>query len=275
MRLNGMPLNKQPEILITNDDGIRSAGLWALADALDGLGRLTIAAPREQSSGSGRGLSPHADGRIHKKTLRINGRLRTGYAVGGSPSQTVTHAVLEIMATPPDLVISGINYGENLGNSITLSGTIGAAIEAAVLGIPALAISLQMSQTDLLHQTPKFNFSSAASIAADFAQKVLTQSLPKEVQILKIDIPEKATSNTSWRITHLGQHSYYEVISDRQKPLDEPYEFGWQCMEDPSQLDAASDIYTVMVDRMVSITPLTIDMTARINLAKYEDQLRG
>jgi 5'-nucleotidase len=269
-----MPLKSKPKILITNDDGIHSAGLWALADALSDLGQLTIAAPREQSSGSGRGLSPHADGRIQNTTLRINGRQRTGYAVGGSPSQTVSHAVLEIMPAPPDLVISGINYGENLGNSITLSGTIGAAIEAAVLGIPALAVSLQMSQADLLHQTPAFDFSSAASITADFARKVLAQSLPEEIQILKIDIPEDATPTTPWRITRLGKHSYYETISDRQGPLEEPYEFRWRCMDDPSKLDAASDIYTVMVDRMVSITPLTIDMTARIDLSKYENQLR-
>ena len=272
---SSMAAKKQPQILITNDDGIQSAGLWALADALSSLGQLTVAAPREQSSGSGRSLSPNADGRIHKKSLQINGRQRIGYAVGGSPSQTVTHAILEIMPTLPDLVVSGINYGENLGNSITISGTIGAAIEAADFGIPALAVSLQMSHTDLLNQTPETDFTAAASIAARFVRKMLTHSLPEEVQILKIDIPEEATLTTAWRITHLGKHSYYEVYSDRKGSLEEPYAFGWRSMDDPSQLDPTSDIYTVMVDRMVSVTPLTIDMTARVNLSKFENQLRG
>jgi 5'-nucleotidase len=266
---------KRPHILITNDDGIQSTGLWTLADALRDLGNLTIAAPREQSSGSGRSLSPNADGRIEKKTLSVNGRQRTGYAVGGSPSQTVAHAILELMQSPPDLVISGINYGENLGSSITISGTIGAAIEAAVFGVPALAVSLQMSVSDLIHQTPDIDFTAAAAITARFAQQVLCHSLPTGVDILKIDIPEKATLDTAWRMTHLGNHPYYKPIPDRQGPLEEPYVMGWENMLDPSGLDSSSDIYTVMVDRVISVTPLTIDMTARIDLSEFEKHLRS
>ena len=133
----------KPHILLTNDDGIRSPGLWAAASELSKIGYVTVAAPREQSTGMGRSLPSTSDGVIKKEQVQVNGQEWTVYAVGGSPAQAVLHAVLEIVPHKPDLVVSGINYGENVGLGITISGTVGAAMEATSLGFPEMAVSLQ------------------------------------------------------------------------------------------------------------------------------------
>ena len=118
----------RPQILLTNDDGIESPGLWAAAAALSEVGYVTVVAPREQCSAAGRALYLWADGKISERSLEINGQSWKVFAVGGSPAQTVIHALLEVMPSRPDLVVSGINYGENMGNVVTGSGTVGAAM---------------------------------------------------------------------------------------------------------------------------------------------------
>ena len=134
---------KKPQILLTNDDGIRSPGLWAAAASLSDLGFVTVTAPREQSSGAGRSLPNTSDGIIQLEQVQVNGQEWSVYAVGGSPAQSVLHGVYEVLKFKPDLVVSGINYGENVATGVTISGTVGAALEAASLGIPALAVSLE------------------------------------------------------------------------------------------------------------------------------------
>jgi len=123
--------NDKPQILLTNDDGIDSPGLWAAAESLSEIGYVWVAAPRDQYSAAGRSMPLSSDGLIHIKELVVNGKEWKIYAVGGSPAQTVQHAIFEIMPTKPDIVVSGINYGLNLGQGITVSGTVGAAMEAA------------------------------------------------------------------------------------------------------------------------------------------------
>ena len=127
-----MPKPK-PQILLTNDDGILSPGLWAAAASLADLGFVTVTAPREQSSGMGRSLPSTSDGIIEQKRVEVNGREWSVFSVGGSPAQAVLHGVYEIMKHKPDLVVSGINYGENVASGITISGTVGASMEAASL----------------------------------------------------------------------------------------------------------------------------------------------
>ena len=133
----------QPQILLTNDDGILSPGLWAAAEALSALGYVNVVAPREQWSGAGRSLPNTSDGIITPQIVTVNNQDWTVYSVGGTPAQSVLHAVYEILPEKPRLVVSGINYGENIGLGVTISGTVGAALEGAALGIPALAISLE------------------------------------------------------------------------------------------------------------------------------------
>src|SRR3972149_2595964 len=137
---------KPRQILLTNDDGIQSPGLWIAAKALSELGFVHVVAPRDQFSGAGRSLPITSDGLIRAQPMHVNGQDWTVYSVGGTPAQAVLHAILEVLPKPPELVVSGINYGENLGTGVTVSGTVGAALEAASLGIPALAISLETAR---------------------------------------------------------------------------------------------------------------------------------
>src|SRR5512143_404698 len=163
----------RPQILLTNDDGIQSPGLWAAAGALAAVGRVTVAAPAEQSSGMGRSLPSTSSGIIREEKLRVNGPEWIVYAVSGSPAQAVQHGVLEIMPKKPDLVVSGINYGENVGLGTTISGTVGAAMEAASLDIPALAISLEAAQRYHLSYSQEIDFSTAAHFTAFFGRLML------------------------------------------------------------------------------------------------------
>src|SRR5260221_2714382 len=114
---------KKPQILLTNDDGIRSPGLWAAAAVLSEFGYVTVTAPCEQSSGAGRSLPNTSDGIISEEQVQVNGQKWSVFAVGGSPAQSVLHGVLEILKFKPDLVVSGINYGENVASGVTISGT--------------------------------------------------------------------------------------------------------------------------------------------------------
>src|SRR5512140_1440167 len=136
--------DKRYQILLTNDDGIRSPGLWAAAEALSTLGYVTVAAPREQATSMGRAMPVSSDGKITPVRLQIGDQEWTAYAVGGSPAQAALHGIMEVMPRTPDLVVSGINYGENVGTGITVSGTVMAAAEAASRGSPSLAVSAQL-----------------------------------------------------------------------------------------------------------------------------------
>ena len=132
----GFPNGLKPQILLTNDDGILSPGLWAAAEALAELGFVHVVAPRDQFSGAGRSLPSTSDGIITPRQVTVHGKEWTVYSVGGTPAQAVLHAVYEILPERPNLVVSGINYGENLSVGITASGTVGAALEGAGLGVP-------------------------------------------------------------------------------------------------------------------------------------------
>ena len=210
------------QILLTNDDGIHSPGLWAAAEALSDLGFVTVAAPRDQSSGMGRSLPGSSDGIIRPEVLRVGGRDWTVYAVGGSPAQAVLHALLEIMPEPPDLVVSGINYGENLASGVTVSGTVGAAMEAASHGIPALAASLETDRAHHLTYSTDVDFSTAARFTAFFARQSLEKRLPADVDLLKLDVPSDATPETPWEITRISTQRYYVPVAAKRSSWDVP-----------------------------------------------------
>jgi 5'-nucleotidase len=265
---------KKAQILLVNDDGIESPGLWAAAGALSELGYVTVVAPRDQYSGAGRSLSMSADGRIHTSKLQVGGQEWTVYDVGGSPAQVVLHSVLEIMPEKPDLVVSGINYGENPGTSITVSGTVGAAMEGAALGIPSLAVSLQLLDTsDYVGYSRKIDFSTAAYFTCYFAGLMLNKQLADEVDLLKIEVPAMATPDTAWRITCLANHRYYIPIIRREGSWDDPAVIDAR-LEIPTDLPHDTDAYTLYYDHMVAVTPLTLDMTARVDLGEFEKKLR-
>ncbi|MCE1255240.1 MAG: 5'/3'-nucleotidase SurE [Anaerolineae bacterium] len=265
---------KRPHILITNDDGIESPGILALATVLEPLADLTIVAPREQSSAAGRSLFLWADGKISRRSLLVNGRPHDAFAVGGSPAQSVLHGLLEVTpARRPDLVVSGINYGENMGTSITLSGTVGAALEAASMGIPAIAVSLQLCEDLWLTHDQSVDFSGAAYFAALFAGWMLAHQLPADLDLIKIDVPSGATSETPWRLTRLARHRYWDPLVRREDGWDSQARIDGGVTVTPDQFAGDTDIRTLF-DGEVTVTPLSIDMSSRIDLSALEKEIR-
>jgi 5'-nucleotidase len=266
---------EKPQILLTNDDGIQSPGLWTAASRLSELGFVHVVAPRDQYSGAGRSLPNTSDGIIQSQVMYVNDNDWTVYSVGGSPAQAVLHAVLEILPSKPDLVVSGINYGENLGTAVTVSGTVGAALEAATLGIPSLAISLETEVEYHLSHSKKVDFSAAGYFAAYFAQLLLQCRLPEDVNVLKVDIPADATAETPWEITRLTQKRYYVPIRPARKSWDKPTTIDYYIAEDPSNHAVGTDVYALRIKRIVSVTPLSLDMTSRVNFAELANRLKN
>jgi 5'-nucleotidase len=264
----------KPQILLTNDDGIQSPGLWAAAEALSALGYVTVAAPREQSSGMGRSLPGTSDGIIRPETLVVHGQAWTVYAVGGSPAQAVLHAILEIMPQPPDLVVSGINYGENVATGITISGTVGAALEAASMGIPALAISLQTATHLHLTYSTDVDFSRAAYFAAHFARLLLERRFPQDVDLLKVDVPAQASTQTPWQLTRVARQRYYDPDPPQRDSWDQPANVRYHENMIIDQKDENSDVYVLRSKGLVSVTPLSLDMTSRVDFTTLDKFMR-
>ncbi|HET7143543.1 MAG TPA: 5'/3'-nucleotidase SurE [Anaerolineales bacterium] len=268
-----MKKNK-PYILLTNDDGIRSPGLWAAAAELSKIGYVTVAAPREQSSGMGRSLPSTSDGIIRKELVQVNGQEWSVYAVGGSPAQSVLHGILEIVPHRPDLVVSGINYGENVGTGITISGTVGAAMEAASLGIPALAISLQTETQYHLTHSEDMDFSAAGYFSAYFAKILLEKKFPIDVDLLKVEVPSHATPETGWQTTRLSRQRYYQPVRADRESWDVPGSISYKESAALEYEEEDTDVYVLRKKKMVSVTPLILDMTARVSLPDFEKFLR-
>ena len=261
---------EKPQILLTNDDGIESPGLWAAAAALSELGYVHVVAPREQCSGTGRSLPSTSDGLIQLRQVEVNGKCWEVYAVGGTPAQAVLHGVLEILQTPPSLVVSGINYGENVGSGVTISGTVGAALEASALGFPALAMSLETAVHHHFTYSTEIDFSVAAFFTQYFGSILLEKQLPEEVKVLKVDVPASATPQTPWEITRLSKMKYYAPVAPQRLSWDIPAPVSYRAEGDPAQDQPGTDVYALRVNRTVSVTPLSLDLTSRVDMAELD-----
>jgi 5'-nucleotidase len=265
-------VTEKPVILFTNDDGIGSPGLWAVADAFADIGELLVVAPREQQSATGRSLPLTSQGRIYEDTHTFFGVDTPVYAVDGTPAQAVQHGVVELAKRFPALAISGINYGENTGNGITISGTVGAALEAASLGIPALAISQQTPMG--LHLTyADVDFSTAAYFARHFGEWLLSHQRPDDVDVLKVDVPMGATPHTPWHVTRLSRRRSYWPTRPERASLGDVGRIGYEMRISAEESEPDSDIYTILKKGLVSVTPISLDMTSRIDLFQLEQLL--
>lgn len=251
------------QIVLTNDDGIDSPGLWAIAEKLALLGDLWIVAPNIQYSGAGRCYFRESEGIIQERENKVSGSNIRAFAVSGSPAQSVFHAIHEILPKTPDLIVSGINYGENLGNIVTSSGTIGAAIEAGGYGIKSVAISLEiLPEVGYLNYSENVNFSAAAYFGHKFAGKILENGLPDGVDILKIDVPRTATTATPWRLTRVSRNSEMSKKVNRVS-FDQPAHIDWFPCFNNDLIEHDSDIQAVCNESIVSVSPMTIDLTAK------------
>ena len=255
--------SQRPLVLFTNDDGIDSPGLWASAAAFLEIADVLIVAPIEQQSGMGRSLPMYSRGNVIERELTINGQTLMAYGIGGTPAQAVQQGVYEISDRWPALVVSGINYGENVGNGVTISGTVGAAIEAAALGIPAIAVSLQVPQGLHTSYSREVNFSTAAYFTHLFGELVLSGTHFPDVDVLKIEVPTHATPDTPWKLTRVSRKRLFWPTRVQKKHMSEDGTPGYTKLLDPETAEPDSDIYTILHEGLVSVSPISFDLSAR------------
>jgi 5'-nucleotidase len=229
-------------ILITNDDGYRSEGLKALADRLGKIGEVTIVAPMEEASAIGHALTLRHPLRLERIADRI-------FAVDGTPTDCVNIAVTQIYKGLPDLVVSGINKGWNLGDDVTYSGTVAGAMEGALLGIPSIAVSLE--------RTPEpFDFAPAAAAAAQVAEAVLSRGLPSRT-FININVPPGRAKG--FRLTVQARRNHVTVIDERIDPRGNAYYWIEEGQNDWEPHDRSD--YEAVNAGYVSVTPLQPDLT--------------
>lgn len=255
----------KPLLLITNDDGIHSPGLLAVAEAVCDLGELLISAPITQQTGMGRAFPRMANtGIIEKIPLQVNGQKLLGYGVHGSPAFAVAHGVLELANRKPDLCISGINYGENMGMVLTCSGTLGAIFEADSHGIPGIAVSLQAEiSIQRSKEYPSMDWEPAKKITRKWVTQALEQGMPSNAEMLNINIPLGSVRPEEYRITRQSRQNYFEFIKPEQRNLGEPFALQTRIHIYEETLEKDSDIYAFYKDKITSVTPLTWGMSVK------------
>ncbi len=246
-----------PTILITNDDGVYAPGLLALKQALASVGEVIVFAPDHNWSGAGHTKTLHKPLRADKVTLADGSE---AYATSGAPSDCVALALLGLVPRRPDLVVSGINQGPNLGQDVTYSGTVAGAMEAVVFGIPAIAVSLDIKDT----QPP--DFGPIARFAARLATEVLQRGLPPNV-LLNVNappLPEEQLRGV--QVTRLGRRVYRDVLVARDDPRGRPYY--WIGGDPPTGHEEAGTDIGALAQGYISVTPLNMDMTDRAFMAQ-------
>jgi 5'-nucleotidase len=267
--------NEPPLILVTCDDGIESPGLRAAVRAVLDLGNVIISAPCEQQSGAGRSLPTFHDGAIHEIDYRLDARQLSAYAIHGSPAQAVLYALVDLVPRQPDLCVSGINFGANVGSGVTSSGTVGAALEASDAGVPALAVSLETDQQYHYNHSEEVDLSAAAHFARFFAARMLDRPMPHDVDLLKVDVPCDATRETPWRTTRLSRQRYCRIQPSGRRYLAEKRHLDFQIAADRAALEPDSDFHAVLEERVVSVTPLSLDLTSRAPFEELNALLRS
>jgi len=241
------------QILVTNDDGVLAPGLLALTQEMRKLGNVTILAPDRNWSGGG-----------HVKTLDRALRLREfrledgsqAFASDGAPSDCVSLAMLGYFKKNFDLVVSGINVGANLGHDVTYSGTVTAAMEAVIAGVPGVAVSLEVPEGHV----GQIDFCAAARAASIAVQNVIAHGLPADT-LLNVNVPFLNTEEIKgFRVTRQGLRVYHSRLDERIDPRGRPYY--WIGGDAPTGLPESGTDVGVLNEGYVSITPLHLDLTA-------------
>lgn len=236
-------------ILVTNDDGIFSEGIRLLARALGRLGEVVVVAPDREQSATGHSLTL-------TRPLRMQ-RLEDGwYAVDGTPTDCVNLAVLALLKeSPPDLVVSGINFGLNVGDDVTYSGTVSATFEASLLGIPSIAFSQEVAEG--------FSFARSCDLAAAFVETVLAEAVPRDL-LLNVNFPAGEAKGVVF--TRLGKRVYQQSVIENVDPRGRKYY--WIAGTPVWQEDPGTD-HAAVQDGYVSVTPLHLDLTDYRGLEAY------
>ncbi len=236
----------RPRILISNDDGVHARGIKALRKALEEVADVTVVAPDRERSGASHSLTMDVPLRTHRISDNIIG-------VDGTPTDCVLLALKLLLPEPPDLVVSGINRGANMGDDVTYSGTIAAAMEATLMGIPAIAVSLCRCESGA------YDYGASAEIARDVALMVLERGLPQGT-LLNVNVPNIPREEIrGMKIARQGKQVYEEAVVEKQDPRGRTYYWiGGQLTSWEPEPDTD---YAAVSQGLVSITPVHLDLT--------------
>jgi 5'-nucleotidase len=237
-------------LLVTNDDGVHAAGLAALVEALDPLGEVWVIAPEREQSACGHALTMH-------RPLRVQRLGERRFAVNGTPSDCVNLGVLGFLAGRPAFIASGINHGSNLGDDVTYSGTVSAAMEGTLLGVPSIAVSLMDGVDD---------FKAAARVAALIAMRVLVEGLPPKT-LLNVNVPPGEPRGL--RFARLGHRVYSDKIVEHVDPRGRTHY--WIGTGEPAWETLDGTDMGAIHDGFVAVTPLHLDLTNHRALAVMAD----
>lgn len=230
----------KPRILVTNDDGYFSEGIAALAKSLERVGEVTIVAPASEQSATAHSITL-------TRPLRVRQLGERRYSVDGTPTDCVLLAMTKIMPERPDIVLSGINHGANLGDDVTYSGTVAGALEGSIFKLPGIAISLTARDGDFTH---------AADFAAKLTGRVLKEGLPKGT-ILNVNVPPGEIRGS--RFTHQGTAASVSNIIEGIDPRGKHYY--WIGVQKLSVNEDPCNDFAAIAEGLVSITPLRTDLT--------------
>jgi 5'-nucleotidase len=249
-------MHMKPSILLTNDDGVNSVGLWAAYEALAPVAEVTVVAPATQQSAVGRSISIFEPLRANRITINDI----PAWSVAGKPTDAVIIGLYSLNLKP-DLVVSGINIGENLSfESIMTSGTVGAALEASNQGVKGIAFSLQVEDQGDKFDDPRYhgqNFSDAKSIVHDIVSRVLTQEFCPHADVINVNIPSEVKGK--YEITRLARKLFSTGVEKRFDPRGRPYFWiNGPLLEDAED---GTDVHAIRRGN-ISITPITLDCTA-------------
>jgi 5'-nucleotidase len=239
-------MGAQPLILVSNDDGIHSLGIVALADALRDLGEVVVVAPDRERSAVSHSLTLH-------RPLRVEEIAAGRHAVNGTPTDCVNLAINGMLrGRRPALVVSGINKGANLGDDVTYSGTVSAAMEGTLLGVPSFAVSLVTRDG--------FRFDAAAAFARRLAGWVLERGLPADT-LLNVNVPTPADGDTvrGFALTRMGRRRYGDAIVEKTDPRGKKYY--WIGGEEVEQVAEEGTDFHAIAQGLISVTPIHLDLT--------------
>ncbi|PLX41906.1 MAG: 5'/3'-nucleotidase SurE [Deltaproteobacteria bacterium] len=233
-------------ILLSNDDGVDAPGLRALAEALSPLGRVVVVAPDRERNAVAHALTLH-------RPLRLKEVRKDWYSADGTPTDCVHLGVHAVLERPPELLVAGINAGGNLGDDLTYSGTVGVALEGALLGVPSMAVSLVARGG--------FNFVPAARVAAYIAGQIIERGLPERV-FLNVNVPNlpEGASIPDIRVTTQGRRIFGSGIVKNEDPRGGEYYWIGGSELGYVDGDAGSDV-AALADGCISVTPLHTDLT--------------
>ena len=244
--MNDPPSIVKKRLLLTNDDGIHAPGLKALEDALSPLGEIMVVAPDREMSGTSQSLTLHSPLRVYQLDERH-------FSVSGTPADAVILALHQVLPEIPHLVVSGINPGANLGENVVYSGTVAAAMEATLHGVPGIAVSLASRK--------ELDFSVAGRFAAQVAAKVLEEGLPPGV-LLNVNVPRGEIRGIS--LTRQSRKVSQNIIHEKYDPRGRPYYWQDEAVN-ADRVEADSD-YAAILAHQISITPLQADRTDQPSL---------